>query len=116
MPCERDPEKPSTGCSSIMYGVCIIEDCLPIVAGGGEGFATCNPPCTNEWFCFDGVCSHATPIVVDVDGDGFGLTSGEGGVHFDLNGDGRGLCLTMASCLTIQRLAPQFLDQSKRRG
>jgi hypothetical protein len=31
---------------------------------------------------------NCSPIVIDVDGDGFDLTSAVGGVNFDLNGDG----------------------------
>ncbi len=49
---------------------------------------SCNPPCTNEWVCFDGVCSQGSPVVIDVAGNGFNLTGGDEGVYFDLNGDG----------------------------
>ncbi|HEU4593832.1 MAG TPA: hypothetical protein VFS10_01600 [Pyrinomonadaceae bacterium] len=57
----------------------------------------CNPPCTNDWICFDRVCSPATPIVLDVAGDGFNLTSGDGGVSFDLSGDGIGAKMSWTS-------------------
>ena len=33
-------------------------------------------------------CAPTSPIIVDVDGDGFDLTNSYGGVVFDLNGDG----------------------------
>jgi len=33
-------------------------------------------------------CIGGTPVLVDVNGDGFALTDNEGGVNFDLNGDG----------------------------
>jgi len=38
-------------------------------------------PCTCE-------CESISPVVVDVAGDGFNLTSKDAGVRFDLNGDG----------------------------
>ena len=34
------------------------------------------------------VCAPATPVLVDVSGDGFRLTGAAGGVNFDLNSDG----------------------------
>jgi len=43
----------------------------------------------NEFACgCTGPCAPTSPIVVDVDGDGFDLTNGSGGVSFDMNGDG----------------------------
>lgn len=44
-------------------------------------------PYWNEWACS---CTSQTqsPIVIDISGDGFNLTSASGGVNFDLNGDG----------------------------
>lgn len=47
----------------------------------------CIPGCTGENTCYEGCCG-VTPIVVDVLGNGFRLTNGEGGVNFDLNADG----------------------------
>jgi hypothetical protein len=47
----------------------------------------CN--CPNYQECgFDYVCHDATPILIDVNGDGLRLTDGTGGVRFDFNGDG----------------------------
>jgi hypothetical protein len=55
--------------------------------------------CTSDFdcqFCFntsceiDGTrkCVNNTPVVIDVEGDGFKLTSASGGVRFDISGDG----------------------------
>jgi len=35
-----------------------------------------------------GCCVYSSPIVVDVEGNGFNLTDGAAGVEFDINGDG----------------------------
>lgn len=43
--------------------------------------------CQWGWFCFNGLCSKDTPILVDVWGNGFSLTSAADGVDFDFNGD-----------------------------
>lgn len=57
--------------------------------------------CNNTWAmqkCFAGgedwdqltcSCSVATPVVIDVNGDGFALTDKAGGVSFDINDDGQ---------------------------
>lgn len=49
-----------------------------------------------ECFCFQDLCSYASPILIDVSGNGFDLTSAAAGVNFDLNNDGiaRGLAWT----------------------
>jgi hypothetical protein len=49
---------------------------------------TCNPPCTGEYVCVEGLCSNASPIVIDVLGNGFDLSDAASGVDFDLNADG----------------------------
>lgn len=46
------------------------------------------PPCPPDTICYEGLCSYATPILIDVDGDGFNMTNKAGGVEFDFDGDG----------------------------
>lgn len=55
-----------------------------------ESEASCwfDEDCECDCVCFDGICSFGSPIVVDVLGNGFELTSGTLGVRFDLNADG----------------------------
>lgn len=70
---------PSTGCTSSLVnnaGICgrpqwFINKCF----SGGEGYSPCS-------------CVAESPIVIDVNGDGFSLTNPAGGVDFDLNADG----------------------------
>lgn len=52
-----------------------------------------------ECICFEGFCSYATPILIDVSGNGFDLTGTATGVNFDLNNDGvaRSVAWTSAS-------------------
>lgn len=54
-----------------------------------EPVFSCNPA-TEVWdsnWCMC-VCRLQSPVLVDVQGDGFRLTDGAGGVNFDLDGDG----------------------------
>ncbi len=62
-------------------GRCGTPECAP-------GIECCNPPCSGEYVCVEDLCSSASPIVIDVFGNGFNLTDAIGGVSFDLNGDG----------------------------
>jgi hypothetical protein len=62
--------------------------------GGGEGDGCCSdfiiPECppSRPWDCEYCQCGHPSPILIDTGGDGFNLTGIEGGVYFDINGDG----------------------------
>jgi hypothetical protein len=66
-------------------------DCPGDEGGGGGGGCVfdsdceCYPSCV----CVEGLCSFASPIVIDIDGNGFDLTDASGGVDFDIRGDGR---------------------------
>ena len=48
----------------------------------------CADPIHEYWDAYQCRCVGPTPILVDVSGNGFTLTDANGGVNFDLNGDG----------------------------
>jgi hypothetical protein len=54
----------------------------PCLYPGNQG---CPP---GSWPGGAGCCCSSSPIIIDVNGDGFELTDNPGGVHFDLNNDG----------------------------
>jgi hypothetical protein len=66
---------------------------FPDVSGGGgqceQDLSSCKPP---NQLSPDGCrcVKYATPILIDIAGDGFDLTNGFNGVYFDLNGNGIG--------------------------
>ncbi len=65
----------------------------PPSGGGGDCSATCNPcegsdPCCISGYCENGCCTGYSPILVDVEGDGYDLTDASGGVDFDMIGNG----------------------------
>jgi hypothetical protein len=69
--------------------------CEGYLCGFCEGYTECEPPpyfCQPEyyWICNEIAlaCEKQTPIVIDIDGNGFNLTDGLGGVSFDVFGDG----------------------------
>jgi hypothetical protein len=49
--------------------------------------------CECDCVCVDGLCSLATPILIDINGNGFSLTDASGGVSFDFKGGGSPLQL-----------------------
>ena len=76
--------------------------CPPGTAPNGSGMCcSTGSSCTNSWMmqkCWAGgedwneltcSCDAVTPILIDVNGDGFSLTDATGGVSFDINGDGQ---------------------------
>lgn len=77
------PCPPSGGCGYVPTGFyCVggINTCL-YPGNGCPGGTFANYSC--------GCCVYSSPIVVDVEGNGFNLTDGAGGVEFDINVDGR---------------------------
>ena len=82
--CVNDPDCCSGRCSPV-FGVCE-EDAGGSGGGDGGGCSGCSEAtCPGQ--CF-GDCCTQTPVVIDVLGNGFNLTSLSNGVAFDLNVDG----------------------------
>jgi hypothetical protein len=74
----------STGtCSGGGYGSCETcysdTDCVATYCGSSSSY-WCDPSVS--------LCQIATPVVIDIQGNGFDLTNGANGVDFDLNSDG----------------------------
>jgi hypothetical protein len=81
----RDVTLPGTPqCGITLLGCTVASAC------SGGGTETCDPFFCSDMMgvCIDGVCVFNTPIILDVDGDGFSLTDAANGVRFDLNSDG----------------------------
>lgn len=70
-------------------GTCFLtpEECRERGYSAEINYETCS--CiANPVDCGGGNKGHCSPVVIDIDGDGFDLTSAVDGVRFDLNGDG----------------------------
>src|SRR5258708_7978440 len=102
--CSDSPPTTSGDCWALGYsfygGTCYPNGC-PAEAGssldceqGAQVWCTRVCRCTSELQCYP----NPSPIIVDVSGNGFSLTSAANGVSFDLNSDGvkEGLALTAA--------------------
>ena len=78
------PCPPSGGCGYVPTGFYCVGGINTCLYPGNYGCPSGTFP---NYSC--GCCVYSSPIVVDVEGNGFNLTDGAGGVEFDINGDGR---------------------------
>jgi hypothetical protein len=60
----------------------------PISETGASCEVDCAATYGPRWFCYEGVCTERTPVLVDVEGDGFRLTDAARGVDFALRPGG----------------------------
>ena len=106
--CEDDPDNCCLTCtngscftdnSSCSEGETCDEDGFCTGSGGGggggeccgcvEGGEACSEDCDcAEGNCIAGTCQNLDPIIVDLNGAGFGLTNAQNGVKFDFFGTG----------------------------
>ncbi|HEX8458395.1 MAG TPA: hypothetical protein VF656_13930 [Pyrinomonadaceae bacterium] len=69
-------------------GTCFLtpEECKERGYSAEINYETCS--CIANPVDCGGDKGHCSPVIIDIDGDGFDLTSAENGVRFDLNADG----------------------------
>jgi hypothetical protein len=89
-PCDTPNYKPHLECLSNncqLINSCGTNQCVENHPCG-EGVCSGDEVCPPNMVCVDGLCSSASPIVIDLNGDGFNLTDVPHGVVFDIRGTG----------------------------
>ena len=79
----------STGVDGISTGT-KPDCCDPVHCANTECQTSCftDNDCQQGEYCYQGCCVPPSPILIDIDGDGFTLTNAPGGVLFDIDGNG----------------------------
>ena len=89
---------------SLFGGYCCPTGCIPGQHSGclncDNEFDACQQAPTGFWNDSVCTCEGISPILVDINGDGFSLTNGANGVMFDFNGDGTAEHLSWTSAGT----------------
>jgi hypothetical protein len=91
------------------------ECCITCDPDPGGGDPPCEVPCAgnccvNGDWCWNTLCYHDSPIIIDANGDGFDLTDEANGVEFDMDGDGLAYQISWTSPNTDDAFL--FLDRN----
>lgn len=86
--------------------ITVLETC----DGGGSGTCQDGVNCFPPRFCYGGICTDDSPIIIDVTGEGFNFTDAAHGVYFDFNGQAQKILLSWTAVGSTN--AWLFLDRN----